>query len=615
MLPFYGGGGYGGSGADGCCCTGTPFCPGFNGGAGSAYGSDWVPVIDMGSGGGDGEPGGGAITLLGSNWVIVQGEISVDGGELPTDGGGGSGGGIMINAPTVVLEGKLHANGGAGSSPLRLSGGGGGGRIKIYYSEAYHDIGADLQAYGAPCQCFEGISCTYVYPDPGTVRIMNLNKPPFSPSTPTPTGTWYTVTPSNTPTLIPVTPSITPTPTLTPTPTPVTGIPGSLKWEFITAGDIKYMTGPALGYDNTICFQDNTFLYALYPDGSERWRFPVSSANRASPAIGMDGTIYITTNILKLYAVDPVGPTVIWEFARPDLSLTSAPALAEDSTVYLGTGSGSIMSDGILYAVNPDGTLNWTYPAGVSIFSSPVIAQDGTIYTGTCGSSGNEVLAIDADGSKIWGFPLLNCLVASPAIDSTGTIYIGTQEGYVYAINPDGTKKWEFYTGGIINSAPSIGSDGTVYFGSDDGHLYALDPVTGTELWHFNAGSSLWSSPTIGADGTIYIGSRNGYLYAVNPAGALRWKYHCRGELTCSPLIAPDGTIYVSSGAGNLIALYSDSHGVAKSDWPMYQHDCQRTGRYNYNGFHVPVLWISIMIISVGLIVRMRTSSNGNRLP
>ena len=90
-----------------------------------------------------------------------------------------------------------------------------------------------------------------------------------------------------------------------------------------------------------------------------------------------------------------------------------------------------------------------------------------------------------------------------------------------------------------MNSSPAIGSDGTVYVGSQDNKLYAINGKTGGKLWEFETGDNVWSSLAIGSDGTVYVGSEDYKLYAIK----------------------------------------TDSKGLAKSPWPMFGQNAQRTGR------------------------------------
>jgi outer membrane protein assembly factor BamB len=50
----------------------------------------------------------------------------------------------------------------------------------------------------------------------------------------------------------------------------------------------------------------------------------------------------------------------------------NSPAIAADGTIFIGGSR--------LYAVNSDGTLNWSYYAGGSFSSSSAIGSDGLVY-------------------------------------------------------------------------------------------------------------------------------------------------------------------------------------------------------------------------------------------
>ena len=87
------------------------------------------------------------------------------------------------------------------------------------------------------------------------------------------------------------------------------------------------------------------------------------------------------------------------------------------------------------------------------------------------------------------------------------------------------------------------------------------------------------SSPAIGSDGTVYVGSYNKKLYAINgKTGVKLWEFETGGEVYSSPAIGSDGTVYVGSYDKKLYAFRTDSKGPAKSPWPMFGHNAQRTG-------------------------------------
>jgi hypothetical protein len=84
-----------------------------------------------------------------------------------------------------------------------------------------------------------------------------------------------------------------------------------------------------------------------------------------------------------LYAVDPNG-TEKWQF-KTNAPIISSPTIDSDGTIYIGS------HDGYLYALDPNGTEKWQFKAGLFVLSSPVISSDGTIYFG-----GQETLDLAA---------------------------------------------------------------------------------------------------------------------------------------------------------------------------------------------------------------------------
>ncbi|MEI8043177.1 MAG: C-type lectin domain-containing protein [Verrucomicrobiota bacterium] len=128
-----GGGGHGGYGATG---------------GGPAYGNSLAPETPGSSGGGayvdgwfagTGGNGGGAIRLIVTNRLALDGTISANGSPGGWDkSGGGAGGSVWLEAGALTGAGQLSAIGGNGSA----YGGGGGGRIALYSTNT-----ADLLAW------------------------------------------------------------------------------------------------------------------------------------------------------------------------------------------------------------------------------------------------------------------------------------------------------------------------------------------------------------------------------------------------------------------------------------------------------------------------------------
>jgi hypothetical protein len=183
-------------------------------------------------------------------------------------------------------------------------------------------------------------------------------------------------------------------------------------------------------------------------------------------------------------------------------------------------------------------------------------------------------------GTVLWEFKTGNNASPYPSIGLDGTVYVGSVDQKLYALDgATGAKKWEFKTGGYLKSSPGIGADGTVYFGSYDEKFYALDGATGAKKWEFLVGANVYSSPAIGSDGTVYVGSGDNKLYALSgKSGVKLWEFETGHWGLSSPAVGSDGTVYVGSDK-KLYAFKTESLGLAKSPWPMFGQNAQRTGR------------------------------------
>jgi hypothetical protein len=123
----YCGGGYGGRGGGNPTSGGIP------------YGSV-TNCTALGSGGGHASAagaGGGAIKLVVTDTVTVNGRLSANGQNPGAYGGGGSGGSIWIASGKLVGSGTMSANGGTG---------GGGGRMDL--SGVTNNFGGSIEVFG-----------------------------------------------------------------------------------------------------------------------------------------------------------------------------------------------------------------------------------------------------------------------------------------------------------------------------------------------------------------------------------------------------------------------------------------------------------------------------------
>jgi outer membrane protein assembly factor BamB len=173
----------------------------------------------------------------------------------------------------------------------------------------------------------------------------------------------------------------------------------------------------------------------------EIWKFRCDMIE-GGPVIGENGTLYfgdMGSHGSDLYAVNPDG-TEKWRY-KTGMWIWSAPAIDEDGTVYVGS------FDSWLYAINPDGTEKWSIGTGGNVAGSPAIAEDGTIYVGVMGPGDyGRINAVNPNGTIKWIYNTGYWITSDAAIADDGTVYIGSGDDYLYAINPNGTLKWRFKT-------------------------------------------------------------------------------------------------------------------------------------------------------------------------
>ncbi|HEC77975.1 MAG TPA: T9SS type A sorting domain-containing protein [candidate division WOR-3 bacterium] len=250
----------------------------------------------------------------------------------------------------------------------------------------------------------------------------------------------------------------------------------------------------------------------------------------------------------------PEEADILWTYAPGGGITWSSPVIGEDGTIYFGS------QDGNLYAINPDGTLKWTYGTNGAIQSSPAIGADGTIYIG---SDDGNLYAIEDSityGKLRWKHEVINPQYPprGPIMIADGTIYVAA--GHLEALDENGNLKWDYNTG--ISGSPhgtALSHDGsTIYVEHatiSDYYLTSLD-TSGSINWERDIGAAPIdfsnSTPTVGSDGVIYFPTGyGGPLYAINPNSIIKWNCPGLGDLRyTSPAIGAGDTIYMAGGFG-----------------------------------------------------------------
>lgn len=257
-------------------------------------------------------------------------------------------------------------------------------------------------------------------------------------------------------------------------------------------------------------------LFALGSDGRERWRVAFD-ATVLSPALGPDGTVYVSDMGGGLRALDVSGatPRTRWKLSLGEGTSYSSATVGPDGTVY-----GAV--DERLVAVSDRGSrgaVRWRFAARNIIEVSPAVGPDGTVVLGT-----NDAFqyGIGSDGKERWRAPRNALTYSSAAVTAAGVAYYGDHRGALNVVDARRGKLLARHVGlartkalGDVGvwTAPAIDREGSVYFGTRVGRVYGFS-ATGRKLLDVDTGSTVDSNPALGADGTLYIGSESGRLYA-----------------------------------------------------------------------------------------------------
>lgn len=284
-------------------------------------------------------------------------------------------------------------------------------------------------------------------------------------------------------------------------------------------------------------------------------------------------------------------------WVKSELLYTTLAATDEDGTIYFGAW------DHNLYALNPDGSVNWTVETGAKIDAAPAVAPDGTIFAG---SWDHNLYAINSDGSEKWRFEADSHLDNSPSIDAQGRVYIASDTGTLYRLSPDGEVDAQLALPGPATTAVSIFDDGTeitLFVGTVDNAVhciseaqlldatfsstealpgYAMDDIAldadgfayvGTQKGHvvkiapdcslaFTSESLTYASvgsPTLDAQGGVYVGLLNDQIARLSATdGARIWAKSTerKAPLLAAPTLSSDGKFY--AGANGLISFTAD---------------------------------------------------------
>lgn len=399
---------------------------------------------------------------------------------------------------------------------------------------------------------------------------------------------------------------------------------GDLKWRFQIPkepwleyydGYYDYATGNewtrslAVSADGIIfagCLQAG--LFALFPNGSVKWRLRTDGYESLPPAIGTDGTVYFSAGYL--YAVGKTVPSPPRELENTQLQervhLAWKPPADDGGAnisafrVYRGTGGGNEMqlaevAGAILSYADPTAPVasNLTYfvtainAIGESARSN-IVRIPATVPTAPRNLrafSGDGMVhlsweaSIDDGGTAITGYRAYRSVQGLPPnilVTSNGSISsiedLGLVNGLSYSYHVTATNSiGESPPSNSVLGMPVSSGSHTPWAmeGHDARHTgrsaYSLATNPGALKWSFQVMGGIDINPVIGYDGTIYFACQGSLLHAVDMNGTVKWidilyRYSSWSNIL-SATIGLDGTLFYATYDG--VLLRYDSTGNA----------------------------------------------------
>jgi outer membrane protein assembly factor BamB len=324
---------------------------------------------------------------------------------------------------------------------------------------------------------------------------------------------------------------------------------GTELWRYPGQRDSKllFYTTPYVTTDGTIIVGSsgsNASLLALTPNGKQAWSYTGTKYHWVAAPLQIDNKLYAPNSDGNLYVFD-LGdgqtnkqPVKVIELSN---DLWAQP-VSDGKNLYVSA------LDHSLFAVDKDSyKIVWQQDLGAAITSAPVLASDGSLYLGTFASNlekfdpatGNHQ-SVEKTSDWVWGMPT----------EVEKNLYFGDLGGNLYSYNletgkynsnaillpPDNFDPASTKADKTVNEANATAItaspvlvNGNVLVATESGAIYKLNPDGKYELWggqNQQPGGKIYTTPVLAGDLLLVSPMNSGaFLYAYDLDGNQKWSF------------------------------------------------------------------------------------------
>lgn len=245
------------------------------------------------------------------------------------------------------------------------------------------------------------------------------------------------------------------------------------------------------------------------------------------PAVAPNGDVYIAATEGYLHALDPSG-AYRWSYTLRG-PVTGRPVVAPSGTVLVPTRRG-------VYAIRPNGTLQWAFTSPVAVLGDLIRDKLGR-YNFV--SDDGRLFSLSGGGALVDHVPLRGLPTALPVAVGTG-LAVGYESGTVALSRPGKTQK--FQLGSAVRALlPCPGAELCAVVGGQ------LRPV---------GGAASWQVPALRAFGTAHqvaVMSDDRHLSVLGPGGVAVFSLTLPEPASSAPLLDERGRVFLPLKSGGLV--------------------------------------------------------------